>query len=203
MRRTFNPADAELTLFGALLAAQRRFGRTRQILEDADRKPLTYGQLVLGSLVLGGKIAAMTTRREAVGVLLPNAAGLAITLFALSAYGRVAALLNFTAGPKNIRSAIETARVRVVLTSRRFIEAAKLDDLVDHIAGTTGASGERVTVVYLEDVRRSIGTLDKVRGAASAAVAAFVHRRYALEPGDPATILFTSGTEGSPKGVAL
>jgi acyl-[acyl-carrier-protein]-phospholipid O-acyltransferase/long-chain-fatty-acid--[acyl-carrier-protein] ligase len=202
MPRTFRPADAQVTLFQALLAAGRTYGRSRQILEDADRKPLTYGQITLASLVLGRKIAALTARGDAVGVLLPNAAGVVITLFALNAYGRVAAFLNFTAGPKNLRSALETARVRVVLTSRRFIEAAKLEDLVAHLAATE-IGGEKTTVVYLEDIRRNITKFDKVRGALAGLLAGPAHRHHALPPGSPAVILFTSGTEGVPKGVAL
>ena len=203
MPRTFDPAQSRKTLFQALIEAGRTHGRAREILEDADRKPLAYGQIVLSSLVLGNKIVAMTRRGEAVGVFLPNAAGLVVTLFALNAYGRVAALLNFTAGPRNLRSALETAEVRTILTSRRFVEAAKLEDVVTHLAETPTSDGGRVRIVYLEDVRRSIGTLDKVRGALAGTVAAATHRRHALAPDEPAVILFTSGTEGTPKGVAL
>lgn len=91
------------------------YGAKRAILEDADRKPLTYNQIVLAAMVLGAKIAARSRRGEALGVLLPNASGVAITLFSLNAYGRVAALLNFTSGAKNLRSALLTAKVRTVL----------------------------------------------------------------------------------------
>lgn len=203
MPRMFRPADAETTLFQALLKAARTYGRKRKILEDADRKPLTYGQVTLASLVLGRKIARLSGRGDAVGVLLPNASGVVITLFALNAFGRVAAFLNFTAGPRNLRSALQTARVRVVLTSRRFVEAAKLEDLVTHLAATDVAGGGKVSIVYLEDVRRGITWFDKVLGALSGLVAGPLHRRRALPPNAPAVILFTSGTEGTPKGVAL
>jgi len=203
MARTFDPAEARQTLFSALLKAGRTYGRARLILEDADRKPVTYSQIVLGAVVLGDKVARMTRHGEAVGVLLPNAAGVVITLFALNAYGRVAALLNFTAGQKNLRSALQTAQVRTILTSRRFVDAAKLDEMVAHLAETPTAEGGKVRIVYLEDVRKGITALDKIKGALSGTLAQQLHRRHALPPDAPAVILFTSGTEGAPKGVAL
>ena len=73
--------------------------------------------------MLGGKIARQTRAGDTVAVLLPNSVGLVIALFGLNAYGRVAAMLNFTAGKKNLSSALRTGRIRTVLTSRRFIDA--------------------------------------------------------------------------------
>ena len=67
--------------------------------------------LGLGALVLGRKLAGFTQPREHVGVLLPNVQALAVTLFGLSAFGRVPALLNFTAGVKNLRAAGELAEL--------------------------------------------------------------------------------------------
>jgi acyl-[acyl-carrier-protein]-phospholipid O-acyltransferase/long-chain-fatty-acid--[acyl-carrier-protein] ligase len=78
-----------------------------------------------------------------------------------------------------------------VLTSRAFIEKGKLDKLIAAIAG-------QARVVYLEDVRTSIGALDKVRG-----LLAGTAPRVARKADDPAVILFTSGSEGTPKGVVL
>ena len=199
----FDAKTADLTLFAALLAAAHRHGASKPILEDAERTPLTYKRVILGALVLGAKLAAETQRSENVGVLLPNVNGLAVTIFGLNAYGRIAAMLNFTAGLKNLRSAVQTARVRTVVTSRRFVDMAKLEDIVAGLAETETAPGKRVRIVYLEDVRKTIGTRDKLVGVARSVFAAGFHRRNALRPDQPAVILFTSGTEGTPKGVVL
>lgn len=197
----FDEALTKRTLFGALIAAAKKFGSSKPILEDVERAPLTYKRLIIGALVLGDKLAHETARGERVGVLLPNVNGFVVTLFGLNAFGRVSAMLNFTAGVKNIRAAIEIAEVRTVVTSRRFIDTAKLEDVI--AALTSPDVGRPVRIIYLEDVRRAIARGDKLKGAVRSVYAAALHKRYAMRPDDPAAILFTSGTEGVPKGVAL
>jgi acyl-[acyl-carrier-protein]-phospholipid O-acyltransferase / long-chain-fatty-acid--[acyl-carrier-protein] ligase len=194
-------ADFDITrtrksLFGALLDARDRFGRRKIILEDLERQPLSYGRLVLASLVLGRKLAGLTREREIIGVLLPNVQGIAVTLFGLNAFGRVPAFLNFTAGIKNLKAACEIARIDTIVTSRRFIEQGKLDDVVLVL-------GEGRRILWLEDVRATITSLDKIRGVIDSWFARRVHARSGIRPEDTGVVLFTSGSEGKPKGVAL
>jgi acyl-[acyl-carrier-protein]-phospholipid O-acyltransferase/long-chain-fatty-acid--[acyl-carrier-protein] ligase len=202
-RTAFDVGKTRTSLFRAILDARAAYGASTPILEDPERAPVSYGRLVLGSFVIGGKLAAKTRKGEAVGVLLPNVNAVAVTLLGLSAYGRVAAMLNFTAGSKNLRSAVETAQVRIVVSSRRFIDTAKLDEVVAALEETEAAGGGRVRMVYLEDVRGSVTSLDKAAALAKSFVAGWVHARHASAPDEPAVILFTSGSEGKPKGVAL
>ena len=193
---SFDPSQAQATLFGALLDARGRFGRSRVAIEDPERQPLTYGRLVLGALVLGRRLAARTAPGAPVGILLPNVNALAVALFGFNAFGRVVAMLNFTAGIKTLRAACELAQIRTIVTSRRFVEQAKLDDVV-------AAIGEGREVLWLEDVRKGITSLHKIRGVIEAPVARWVHRAQGMRPDDPAVILFTSGSEGVPKAVVL
>ena len=187
----FRTAPVDRTVFEAVVDAAERHGFGRTATEDPVTGALPYGRLLAGARALGGKLLPLTQPGEAVGVMLPNANGAVATLLALSSAGRVPAMINFTAGSVNVLAACRAAEVATVLTSRVFVERAKLDALI-------GAMEAQVRVVYLEDVRAEIGLLDKV--------GALLRRTRPLYPraaDEPAAILFTSGSEGTPKGVVL
>src|SRR5919112_3479581 len=173
----FDTAQTRKSLFGALLDARDRFGRNKVALEDLERQPITFERLVLGSLVLGRKLAGLTGPREHVGVLLPNVQAIAVTLFGLNAFGRVPAFLNFTAGIKNLKAACEVAEIGTIVTSRRFVEQGKLDDVV-------AALSEGRRILWLEDVRETITSLDKLRGLIDSWMARRVHAGAKVEPDD-------------------
>src|SRR5690606_971478 len=99
----FETCGFRQTLFRALLDAWKIHGGNHAIVEDTDRKPMGYRRLVVSSLVLGRRLARMTSKGEYVGVMLPNSVGVAVTFFALQAFGRVPAMLNFSTGTRNMQ----------------------------------------------------------------------------------------------------
>ena len=123
--------------------------------------------------------------------MVPNSIGAAVAFLALQANGRVPAMLNHTAGSDAVLSACRTAQLRLVITSRRFIELAKLQTLADALAGA-------VEIVWLEDMRAELGPIDKLYGLFALRFAVRRHRRLGIAASDPAAILFTSGSEGAP-----
>ena len=184
-------ADIDRTLFEAVVDAKEKLDTGKPIVEDPLGTKLGYKKLVTGAQVLGRKLEGYGQSGDSIGVLLPNSAGVAVTFFALQSIGRIPAMLNFTAGAANVLAACEAAKVLVVLTSHNFIEKGKLHDLVDAMRDT-------VELVYLEDVREKISLFDKLSGLMAGA-----KPRVKRNATDPAAILFTSGSEGKPKGVVL
>ncbi|MBV9571204.1 MAG: AMP-binding protein [Alphaproteobacteria bacterium] len=185
---------ADRSVFHALLTARAEFGGKTVALVDGDERTLTYNDLTQASFALGHALKKGTRSGDAVGILLPTSAGAVIAFFALSAYGRVPAMLNFTSGVAGLKSAVRTAQVRRVITARRFLKLAKLEELVSGLR-------DLVEFVYLEDVRANLSLTDKI----AAVVGRLLPGLVACRPGEdaPAVFLFTSGTEGEPKAVAL
>ncbi len=182
------------SLFHALLTAARRFrkGGAEQW-RDQTPKSASYAELVKTTLILGRLMAKDTSRDEHVGVLLPNTITTLCVVIGLGAFRRIPCMLNFTAGGEGMRGACEVARVSKVFTSRLFIEKA---DLGASLAALTG-----VDVIYLEDLRNRVEPLDKFWLGLALLFPRWLTPKAAPEA--PAVVIFTSGSEGRPKGVVL
>ena len=182
---------AQLDFFARLQLAAKSHGGSKPIVRDLNRA-VNYRALITGVHVMAGKLRpTFATNENTVGVLLPNAVAHVVVLFALFRLGKTPAIMNFSTGLRNVLDSADTAGIKTVLTSRAFVEKANLGELVGQLATTN-------QVVFLEDLAKTISLLDKLNG---------LYRYFRRQPGaataDSRLILFTSGTEGRPKGVVL
>jgi acyl-[acyl-carrier-protein]-phospholipid O-acyltransferase/long-chain-fatty-acid--[acyl-carrier-protein] ligase len=187
----FRTTSTDRTVIDALIEAANIHGRSRIALEDPVSGALSYRKLLLSIAILGTKLMRYAPEGRAIGVMLPNANAAVVTVLGLMSAARVPAMINFTGGVANILSACKAAQLTTIVTSRAFVEKARLDNVVAALA-------KEISIVYLEDLRPTITIVDKLRGLIKAGRP--LVRRQA---DDWATILFTSGSEGTPKGVVL
>jgi len=191
---TYKNSRTETTILNAFLRGKRRGGGKHIAILDADGRELTYADLTKAIFALGSALTRLTDKDETVGVMLPTGAASVIATLGLSAYGRVPAMFNFTAGERNLRSAMKTGQIKRVITAHQFIEKGNLEAL-------EASLGKEAELVYLEDVREGLTLKDKISALIGSVFPGLVAaRRY---HDDTAVLLFTSGTEGDPKGVAL
>lgn len=194
MQKTVMDSREKRTLFDALLDAIELHGRDVAIIEDVRPKTDTYGDLLKGSFALGRLISKFSQENERVGLLLPNAGPAVAALFGMFAFRRVPAMLNYTAGVAGMQSACDLAVIKTIVTSRAFLEKGKLTDKIAQL--------QNVKIVYLEDLRPMFGLGDKL-WLICYALRFPRAARVECKPSDAAVVLFTSGSEGKPKGVVL
>jgi acyl-[acyl-carrier-protein]-phospholipid O-acyltransferase/long-chain-fatty-acid--[acyl-carrier-protein] ligase len=160
---------------------------------DSTGQTLTFGRALVGSMLLGDVLRRRTDGQDKVGLLLPASVGGALANVATLMAGRVPVNLNFTIGPEAMAAAIADAGIRTIVTSKRFLSKAGLP--------------EQPGMVFLEDLREEITGLAKLRALLAARLLPVrLLRRFHgghVSASSTATVIFSSGSTGQPKGVVL
>lgn len=193
MQKMLFESQPKQTLFSSLLDVMSIYGRSRRVVEDVKQVEYSYGELLKMTLALGRIISKQAGPGECVGILMPNLAATVCMMLGAGALGRVPAMLNYKAGSAGMQDACTAAGIRTVFASRAFVEQAKLEADVAALRG--------LNILYLEDLRPAMTVGDKLWVMFGMLFPRMMEANR--EPAAPAVVLFTSGSEGKPKGVVL
>ncbi len=191
----YRMSDRRLLHHSFIRAARRH--PLRFAFADVTRPEVSCLESLAGAIALARSLRPSWTGQSTVGILLPPSVGGALVNLAAALSGRTVVNLNYTIGRIGIESTAKQAGLETIVTSRVFLEKANLE------------MPEGVKIIWIEEVRKTIGTAERVRafalalfapvGTVERAVGAV--RRPRMD--DLAAIIFSSGSTGEPKGVML
>lgn len=183
-------------IYDTFVESMNTFGKNTKIAEDIRQNEFSYKDINLEILAISRFIERQTKEGDFICLLLPNLITTFSIFVSVNSINRVPCLLNYTSGLNGIKSSIETVDSNFVITSRRFLETAKITELFQNILNE-----KNLKVIYLEDLKQSISFSDKLYALFNNYVCNLHKGKSTIE--SIATIIFTSGSEGVPKGVAL
>ena len=168
------------------------FGKQHIIVEDINRKLLSYKKLLSKTYILGEAYKSKISDNK-VGIMLPNTLACLVSFYALLGVDKIPVMMNFSHGALQIASCAKTIGLKTVLTSKQFIEQGHLEKQ------ETALKDAGVKIIYLEEFKKEVSLLTFLKG-----FYAYLNlRKPKNDASATAAVLFTSGSEGLPKAVFL
>lgn len=195
-RMMFESSDYQKTLFQSLIEAKKIHSGRHDILEDIQRKSLNYATLIKSCFILSHYWQEQLTAAQNTGILLPNVVSNVINFFALQLLHKTPTMLNYTFSPQDIALCCQTTGIHDVITSTTFIKNAKLEKVV------AALEAQNIQLHYLENIKPQITLKHKLLGMTKTLWPNLFYKARNQHQ-NPAVILFTSGSEGTAKGVVL
>jgi acyl-[acyl-carrier-protein]-phospholipid O-acyltransferase/long-chain-fatty-acid--[acyl-carrier-protein] ligase len=184
-------------LFYKLIEAKNNT-KNKIIITDFNQTNINYNKLIIGAILLGEKIAKEVKSETKIGLLLPNISASMVTFFALQLIGKIPAILNFSGGCERLINSSLNSGLKYIYSSKTFIKKAGLEQFIQL------ATEKNIKIIYLEDVKNTIFITDKIKALfRSKCITKYLDKINKSKAIDTAIILFTSGSEGNPKAVAL
>ncbi|MFH1614401.1 MAG: acyl-[ACP]--phospholipid O-acyltransferase [Planctomycetota bacterium] len=188
----FNSLKKSRGSVGNNFVKSARKRRRKKCISDTTGQQLTYGHTLAAALALAARLEKLTKGRKRIGILLPPGVAGILANVAVSMLGKVPVNLNYSGSRQLVVGAIEQAGIKSIISSRTFVE--KL-----------GNFNTLQEMILIEDVFSSLTRKDKIRAFLKAR---FLPCGLLCRPGgfsgdDEATIIFSSGTTGTAKGVML
>lgn len=180
--------NAETTLSRCFASSAKRHWNAPALVDSTGRE-LRFGEALTAALLLKNWINANCASSPCVGLLFPASVGGALANLGLTLAGKTSVNLNFTAGEGAMRHAIQACGIDTILTSRAFLEKAKLPEFPG--------------LVFLEDLQAGFTPAKKLRAWLAARLLPAKHLAARVKPDDRAAVIFSSGSTGTPKGVML
>lgn len=196
----FASYDKSEPIFATIARSMKMAGKFKPIMEDTARKPMKFLMVFLKSFVLGRLLNRALGDEKYVGLMIPTSSGCALSFLGLQAYGKVPCMINFTSGPKQVLATCKTVGLKTIITAKKVVQLAKLDNLIAAI------EADGVRVLYLEDLKNILKPSDKFFGVYGALCPLQAYKKTSgghITADDTAVVLFTSGSEGMPKAVFL